>query len=61
MLFVDLYVAEYLKNENEKDEKKKINLIEVIEQFITLFFAGTDTTATTAGTCLYFLAKYPEI
>ena len=31
-----------------------------MQQFITLFTAGADTTSTLAGACLYFLAKHPE-
>lgn len=34
---------------------------EITQQFTTFFFAGTDTTATTSGTSLYYLGKHPEI
>ncbi|CAD8166780.1 unnamed protein product [Paramecium octaurelia] len=59
MVFLDLYVTEYLKQQTQKEQS--IDIEEILHQFITLFFAGTDTTATTSGTCLYYLAKYPEI
>ncbi|CAD8068856.1 unnamed protein product [Paramecium primaurelia] len=59
MVFLDLYVTEYLKQQKQKEQQ--IDIEEILHQFITLFFAGTDTTATTSGTCLYYLAKYPEI
>ncbi|CAD8068225.1 unnamed protein product [Paramecium primaurelia] len=59
MVFLDLYVTEYLKQ--QQDKKQEIDIEEIIHQFITLFFAGTDTTATTSGTCLYYLAEYPEM
>ncbi|CAD8091771.1 unnamed protein product [Paramecium sonneborni] len=59
MVFLDLYVTEYLKQQGQKEQQ--IDIEEILHQFITLFFAGTDTTATTSGTCLYYLAQYPEI
>ncbi|CAK81416.1 unnamed protein product (macronuclear) [Paramecium tetraurelia] len=59
MVFLDLYVTEYIKQ--QKQQQQLINVNEILHQFITLFFAGTDTTATTCGTCLYYLAQYPEI
>ncbi|CAD8166782.1 unnamed protein product [Paramecium octaurelia] len=59
MVFLDLYVTEYLKQQTQKEQS--IDIEEILHQFITLFFAGTDTTATACGTCLYYLAKYPEI
>ncbi|CAK77008.1 unnamed protein product (macronuclear) [Paramecium tetraurelia] len=59
MVFLDLYVTEYLKQQAQNEQQ--IDLEEILHQFITLFFAGTDTTATVCGTCLYYLAKYPEI
>ncbi|CAD8099352.1 unnamed protein product [Paramecium sonneborni] len=61
MVFLDLYVSEYLKQQSQPDRKQEINIEEIIHQFLTLFFAGTDTTATTSGTCLYYLAEYPEM
>ena len=32
---------------------------EIIQQFMNFFFAGMDTTGTTAG--FYALAKYPDV
>ncbi|CAD8174942.1 unnamed protein product [Paramecium octaurelia] len=59
MVFLDLYVTEYIRE--QKKQQQLINIDEILHQFITLFFAGTDTTATTCGTCLYYLAQYPEM
>ncbi|CAK74504.1 unnamed protein product (macronuclear) [Paramecium tetraurelia] len=59
MVFLDLYVTEYLKQ--QKENKQDMDAEEILHQFITLFFAGTDTTATTSGTCLYYLAQFPEM
>ncbi|CAD8071021.1 unnamed protein product [Paramecium primaurelia] len=60
MVFLDLYVTEYLQQQSQQKEQL-IDIEEIIHQFTTLFFVGTDTTATAIGTCLYYLAKYPEI
>ena len=38
----------------------KIKLEEIVQQFITFFFAGMDTTGQTVSMCFYYLAKYPE-
>ncbi|CAD8122213.1 unnamed protein product [Paramecium sonneborni] len=58
MVFLDLYVTEYLK---QTQKEQLIDVEEISHQFITLFFAGTDTTATATATCLYYLAQYPDI
>ena len=38
-----------------------MNMDEIIQQFLNFFFAGMDTTGTTAGLMFYVLAKYPDI
>ncbi|CAD8199300.1 unnamed protein product [Paramecium octaurelia] len=57
--FLDIYLCELLKQQNEGN-KKNIDFEPVLQQFLTLFFAGTDTTATMTVTCLVYLAKYPD-
>jgi len=48
-------ISHYLKD-NSKITKEMI-----VQQFITLVFAGTHTTSTAVVFCLYFLSKYPDI
>lgn len=38
-----------------------MNMDEIIQQFLNFFFAGMDTTGTTAGFMFYALAKYPDV
>ncbi|EAR86793.2 cytochrome P450 family monooxygenase (macronuclear) [Tetrahymena thermophila SB210] len=54
--FLDQYLKETLINQN-----KLITDEEIIENFIGLFFAGTDTTGNMTGVALYYLSLYPEI
>lgn len=56
--FLDQYVLEYISEKNQ--ETKAIDKDEIVQQFITLFTAGSDTTSTLAGMCLYNLARYPD-
>ncbi|CAD8127293.1 unnamed protein product [Paramecium sonneborni] len=57
--FLDVLIKEYLKQKQKGVQK--ITIDDILQQFITLFFAGTDTTAVLSYHCLYFLALYPEI
>ncbi|CAD8207201.1 unnamed protein product [Paramecium pentaurelia] len=57
--FLDVLIKEYLKSKQQGSQK--ITIDEIIQQFTTLFFAGTDTTAVLSYHCLYFLAQNPEI
>ncbi|CAD8118886.1 unnamed protein product [Paramecium sonneborni] len=57
---LDIYLQELLKQEKE-GSKIKMDIENVLQQFLTLFFAGTDTTATMCFTCLVYLAKYPDV
>ncbi|CAK65177.1 unnamed protein product (macronuclear) [Paramecium tetraurelia] len=57
--FLDVLIKEYLKQ--KKQGTQKITIDEIIQQFITLFFAGTDTTAVLSYHCLYYMAQYPEM
>ncbi|CAD8205743.1 unnamed protein product [Paramecium pentaurelia] len=60
--FLDIYLNELLKQQQDNERNKiNIDLENVLQQFLTLFFAGTDTTATMTITCLVYLAKYPDI
>lgn len=54
--FLDLYLKEILINNN-----KEIKDEEIIDNFLSLFIAGTDTTANLAGSSLYYLSLYPEV
>lgn len=60
--FLDLYVDAYLKqNKDSTDPDEKIDIDEIIDQFIGFFFAGTDTTGNLVAICLYMMALYPEV
>ncbi|KAL4481932.1 hypothetical protein ABPG74_008021 [Tetrahymena malaccensis] len=66
--FLNLYLLEYLKQQQALKEKSKqfadyelISKREIAHQFSTFFFAGMDTTANQTGICLWILAKYPDI
>lgn len=39
------------------NDSNKIEIDEIIQQFITLYFAGTDTTAFSSANTLYLLAQ----
>ena len=43
-----------------KIEEMRMNEEEIIQNFLTFFFAGSDTSAHGALLCLYFLSEYPE-
>ena len=51
--FLDVYVKHFLKG--------NCSTKEIVSQFLTFFFAGTDTTGNLAGMTLYRLAKHPDI
>ncbi|KAL4480157.1 hypothetical protein ABPG74_020673 [Tetrahymena malaccensis] len=54
--FLDLYLKEIIINKNQdiKDEN-------IIDNFLALLFAGTDTTGNMVGTSLFYLSQNPEI
>ncbi|CAD8177801.1 unnamed protein product [Paramecium pentaurelia] len=56
--FLNILVNEYLKIKNKKQQETTLD--QIIQEFITLQFAGTDTTAVLLYHCLYFLAYYPQ-
>ncbi|CAK92591.1 unnamed protein product, partial (macronuclear) [Paramecium tetraurelia] len=58
-LFLDILLNDYIKNDHKKQESQAID--EVIQQFITLLFTGTDTTAVLSYHCLYYLSIHPEV
>ncbi|KAM3144182.1 hypothetical protein pb186bvf_003644 [Paramecium bursaria] len=70
------YFTKFIKNlirqrKNQKPDQtyfidtvlsqEKLNDDEIIQLFNTLIFAGTETTATAAKTCLYYLALHQDI
>ncbi|KAM3147482.1 hypothetical protein pb186bvf_000289 [Paramecium bursaria] len=55
--FLDTLLDEYLKQEKTKN---KIEIDEIIQQFITLYFAGTDTTANLSANCAALFAQYED-
>ncbi|CAD8168246.1 unnamed protein product [Paramecium octaurelia] len=56
--FLNILVNEYLKITNKQQQEATFD--QIIQEFITLQFAGTDTTAVLLYHCLYFLACYPQ-
>jgi cytochrome P450 len=55
--FLDIYITALLSEENKNyPEEEKITIDEIIDQFITFFFAGMDTTGHLTAMCLYNLA-----
>lgn len=46
----------YYKETGAKDFKE-----DIIQQFITLVFAGTHTTSLSAEMCFYYLGRHPEV
>jgi cytochrome P450 len=52
--FLDIYVNDYLSKENQT-RKDGITREEMIQQSITLFGAGTDTTANLLANAVYYL------
>ncbi|CAD8076893.1 unnamed protein product [Paramecium primaurelia] len=55
--FLDIHLKEFLGEKNSSGITKD----EIISQFITLFFAGTDTTSSVAAMSLFYLAQYPNV
>ncbi|CAD8171018.1 unnamed protein product [Paramecium octaurelia] len=55
--FLDIHLKEFLGSKNESGITKD----EIISQFITLFFAGTDTTSSVAAMSLFYLAQHPDV
>lgn len=51
-----MYLKEVLLNHN-----KEITHNEIIENFMGLYFAGTDTTGNMTGMAIYYLSLNPEI
>lgn len=57
---LDVYI-DFYKNQNHKlPENQRISLIHIVNQLITFYFGGTDSTSVTIGLMLYFLALYPN-
>lgn len=54
---LDFYVDAYL---NQDENNEKITFQEIVDQFMAIYFAGTDTTANWASMAMYALAKHPE-
>ncbi|EAR86797.2 cytochrome P450 family monooxygenase (macronuclear) [Tetrahymena thermophila SB210] len=54
--FLDLYLIEMITNQNTQ-----ITYEEIIDNYLTLFFAGTDTTGNMTGVALYYLSVNPQI
>ncbi|EAR86770.2 cytochrome P450 family monooxygenase (macronuclear) [Tetrahymena thermophila SB210] len=54
------FLHQYLK-EMIVNEKSKISNEEIIDNFLALFFAGTDTTGNMTRVALYYLSLYPDI
>ncbi|CAD8142243.1 unnamed protein product [Paramecium pentaurelia] len=57
-LFIDVLLLDYIGNYHSQSESQDID--EILQQFITLLFAGTGTTAILCYHSLYFFALYPE-
>ncbi|CAD8103525.1 unnamed protein product [Paramecium sonneborni] len=56
--FLNVLVSEYLKINNKQQQEETFD--QIIQEFITLQFAGTDTTAVLLYHCLYFFACNPQ-
>lgn len=54
--FLDQYLKEIIQNDN-----KEIKVDEIVDNFLSLFFAGTDTTGNMTGSALYYLSLNPDI
>ncbi|KAL4498158.1 hypothetical protein ABPG73_006632 [Tetrahymena malaccensis] len=54
--FLDQYLKEMITNQNTQ-----ITYEEIIDNYLTLFFAGTDTTGNMTGVALYYLSINPHI
>ncbi|KAL4454606.1 hypothetical protein ABPG74_021811 [Tetrahymena malaccensis] len=62
--FSELYVKEYLQQQKNIQNYKKEDIIskrELVQQYLTFFFAGTDTTAQLTSMCLYEISKNQQI
>lgn len=61
---LNVYIKAYLEQQHGvvevQNEDQRITLIEMINQFLTFYFAGTDSTAAFATMAIYMLAKRPE-
>lgn len=44
-----------------KEENEELDIENMIDDFITFFFAGQDTTANTLAFTFLMLGKYPEV
>ncbi|EAR86756.2 cytochrome P450 family monooxygenase (macronuclear) [Tetrahymena thermophila SB210] len=54
--FLDQYLYDMITN-----KQSEVNNEEIIDNFLGLFFAGTDTTGNMTGVALYYLSRYPDI
>ncbi|EAR91921.1 cytochrome P450 family monooxygenase (macronuclear) [Tetrahymena thermophila SB210] len=54
--FLDQYLKEILLNKNQDIREENI-----IDNFLALLFAGTDTTGNMVGTSIFYLSQNPEI
>ncbi|KAM3147502.1 hypothetical protein pb186bvf_000309 [Paramecium bursaria] len=56
--FLDIHLQQFMMQDN--NDPNKIEIDEIIQQFITLYFAGTDTTAFSSANILYLLGQNQE-
>ncbi|KAL4467801.1 hypothetical protein ABPG74_013136 [Tetrahymena malaccensis] len=54
--FLDQYLYDMITN-----KMSEVTNEEIIDNFLGLFFAGTDTTGNMTGVALYYLSRYPDI
>ena len=53
--FLQVFIQKHI------DDPETLTIEEIVHQFFTFYFAGTDTTGNLTGMMIYSLAKHPEI
>ncbi|KAL4487901.1 hypothetical protein ABPG72_022761 [Tetrahymena utriculariae] len=62
--FLDIYLKEIWKQEEENKEQKSKAILtrkEIVNQYTTVIFAGTDTTSHLIGNILFELSRNPDV
>ncbi|XP_038073902.1 cholesterol 24-hydroxylase-like [Patiria miniata] len=57
----DDILTQIIKQSMQLEEKDQLQMEEIIDEFVTLFFAGQETTANLLSFCLVELGNHPEI
>eukprot|EP01017_Pseudomicrothorax_dubius_P008127 TRINITY_DN12648_c0_g1_i1.p1 TRINITY_DN12648_c0_g1~~TRINITY_DN12648_c0_g1_i1.p1 ORF type:complete len:514 (+),score=105.55 TRINITY_DN12648_c0_g1_i1:140-1681(+) len=54
------HLLDFILDHNEKNKEEQLSDNDIIDEFVTLFIAGMDTTGHLLGLSTYYLLKHPE-